>query len=114
MKRIASHFLILSPDTIYKKQVIEIEDQRLIRFFPLEEEIESVVWMPGVIFLSSQKIELNEIRRELKVAVGEKICSFLHKHYSSINSDDPIYIYLFSSIDLSKLTIVHETCVEEL
>jgi len=42
MKRIASHFLILSPNALYKKQVIEIEDQRLIRFFPLEEEIESV------------------------------------------------------------------------
>jgi len=114
MKRLASHFLILSPDKIYKKQVIEIENRRLIHFFPLEEEIESVLWMPGVIFLSSQKIDLYEIRRELKEAVGEGIHSFLNKYYSRINSDDSIYIYFFSSINLSTLGILEETGIEEL
>ena len=112
MKRIASHFLILSPDTLYKKQVIEIENQRLIRFFPLEEEIESVSWMPGVIFLSSQKIDLSKMRKELKEAVGEKVCSFLDKYYSNISLDDFIYIYFFSLMDLSTLTITQETGIE--
>lgn len=114
MKRIASHFLILSPDALYKKQVIEIEDHRLIRFFSLEEEIESVSWMSGVIFLSSQKIDLNKIKEELKDAVGEKIYTFLNKYYSSINLNDSICIYFFSSINLSTLTITEETSIEEL
>lgn len=114
MKRLASHFLILSPDKIYKKQVIEIDNKRLIRIFSLKEEIESVSWMPGIIFLSSRKIDIYEIRKELKEAVGETIHSFLNKYYTRINSDDSIYIYFFSSIDLSTLSILEETSIEEL
>jgi hypothetical protein len=114
MKRLASHFLILSPDKIYKRQVIEIDNKRLIGIFPLEEEIESVSWMPGIIFLSSQKIDIYEIRKELKEAVGVTIHSFLNKYYTRINSGDSIYIYFFSSINLSTLHILEETGIEEL
>ena len=52
MKRFASHYLYV-PDTGFLKQyVIEVEEEYVVNFFPLTEEIESVEWMPGVIELS--------------------------------------------------------------
>jgi len=115
MKRIASHFLILSPDIIYKKQVIEIDQQRLIQIFPLEEEIESVSWMSGVIFLSSQKIDLNEIKKKLKKAINENLIAFLSEYTSNnVKIGNPVYAYFFNSVELSTLSILDETSIEEL
>lgn len=51
MKRFASHYLYV-PDTGFLKQhVIEVEEEHVVNFFHLTEEIESVEWMPGVIEL---------------------------------------------------------------
>ncbi|WP_321437203.1 hypothetical protein [uncultured Bacteroides sp.] len=114
MKRIASHFLILSPDIIYKKQVIEIYQQRLIQIFPLEEELESVFWMSGVIFLSSQKIDLNEIKKKLKKAINENLIAFLSEYASNVKIGNPVYAYFFNSVELSTFLILDETSIEEL
>lgn len=55
MKRFASHYLYV-PDTGFLKQhVIEVEEEYVVNFFPLTEEIESVEWMPGVIELVPEK-----------------------------------------------------------
>ncbi len=59
MKRFASHYLLI-PDVGYiKQQVVEINDEGVVRrIFPLTEEIESVEWMPGVIaLLSASRME---------------------------------------------------------
>ena len=58
MKRFASHYLYV-PDTGFLKQhVIEVEEEYVVNFFPLTEEIESVEWMPGVIELVPEKGKL--------------------------------------------------------
>ena len=55
MKRFASHYLY-APDTGFlKQQVVEMEGEYVVRFFPLTEEIESVEWLPGVIELTQVK-----------------------------------------------------------
>lgn len=105
MKRIASHYLYLSPDMLYKRQVVEIDQDRFVRYFPLEEEIESVLWMPGVLFLSSRPIDFNEIREAIKGAVGENLAAFLERYSAPVNSGDTVSVYLITSIDLSSLTI---------
>ena len=57
MKRIASHYLFVPESGFLKQYVVELEEERVVRFFPLTEEIESVEWMPGVIVLSKEKAE---------------------------------------------------------
>lgn len=115
MRRIASHFLILSSKEVLKKQVIEVADHKLIRHFPLEEEIESAQWMPGVLFVTSQKIEIQRIRTELKSAEGEGLLDFLNRfNLFAIEEDTNIYLYLFSAVDLNDLKIAKETSITEL
>lgn len=53
MKRFASHYLYKPETGFLKQQVVEIEGEFVVKFFPLTEEIESVEWMPGVIELVS-------------------------------------------------------------
>ncbi|WP_455585052.1 hypothetical protein [Bacteroides sp.] len=62
MKRYASHYLHVPDIGFLKQYVIELEEEYVVRFFPLTEEIESVEWMPGVIELTPQ---------------GEKLCAYL-------------------------------------
>lgn len=114
MKRIASHYLILSPDNLYKKQVIEIDQQRLVRFFTLEEEIESVIWLSGVLFLSKKEINLSEIRKELKNSIGDKLLDFISEYSTNTKLGDPVFVYLIGSVDLFNLAIVNETYIEKI
>ncbi len=57
MKRFASHYLFVPESGFLKQYVVELEGERVVRFFPLTEEMESVEWMPGVIVLSKEKAE---------------------------------------------------------
>ena len=57
MKRFASHYLFVPESGFLKQYEVELEEERVVRFFPLTEEIESVEWMPGVIVLSKEKAE---------------------------------------------------------
>lgn len=55
MKRYASHYLYIPAIGFLKQQVVELSEGRVVRFFPLTEEIESVEWMPGVIELVTEQ-----------------------------------------------------------
>ncbi|MEG0887554.1 MULTISPECIES: hypothetical protein [Bacteroides] len=57
MKRFASHYLFVPDMGFLKQYVVELDEGRVVRYFPLTEEIESVEWMPGVIVLSTEKAE---------------------------------------------------------
>ena len=59
MKRFASHYLLIPGVGFVKQQVVEISDEGVAQnIFPLNEEVESVEWLPGLIVLLSvhQKI----------------------------------------------------------
>lgn len=56
MKRYASHFLFLPPHGYLKQQVVETEAGRVVRIFPLTEEIEDVSWLPGAIVLCGRQM----------------------------------------------------------
>jgi len=52
MKRFASHYLYIPSYGFLKQYVVEIEDNgQVTDFFPLQEEVESIIWTPGVIRL---------------------------------------------------------------
>lgn len=55
MKRFASHYLFLPENGFLKQYVVELDGERVIRLFPLTEEIESVEWLPGVIVLTNEE-----------------------------------------------------------
>ena len=48
MKRFASHYLLIPGVGFVKQQVVEISDEGVAQnIFPLNEEVESVEWLPG-------------------------------------------------------------------
>lgn len=50
MKRFASHYLLIPGVGFVKQQVVEISDEGVAQnIFPLNEEVESVEWLPGLI-----------------------------------------------------------------
>jgi hypothetical protein len=52
LKRYASHYLMLPGIGYLKRQVVELSERGTVeRIFPLEGELESVEWLPGVIAL---------------------------------------------------------------
>lgn len=51
MKRYASHFLFLPRYGFLERRVVELQEGRVSRVFPLTEEVENTEWMPGVIAL---------------------------------------------------------------
>ncbi|BEG98549.1 hypothetical protein [Bacteroides sedimenti] len=114
MKRIASHYLYLSPDMFYKRQVVEIDQESFVRYFPLEEEIESVLWMPGILFLSSRPIDFNKIREAFKGSVGENLSVFLKRYSAPVNRGDVVSVFLITSVDLSSFTILPGSDIKKL
>lgn len=51
MKRYAAHYLYHPHRGYLKQPVVEVEDGRVLSIHTLSEEIEDVLWYPGVIFL---------------------------------------------------------------
>lgn len=51
MKRYASHFLFFPDYGYLERHAVEVCRGRIVRIFPLEEEVESTEWLPGVIAL---------------------------------------------------------------
>lgn len=51
MARYASNYLLLPDQTLLRQQVIEVEEGRVTRHFPLTAEIADTQWLPGLICL---------------------------------------------------------------
>lgn len=76
MERFAANYLYL-PDYGFLKQCVVEREEHTIHIFPLKEEIEAVVWIPGIICLLGeigkpleQNIFLNNnITTEIPVAL---------------------------------------------
>lgn len=113
MRRLASHFLI-APDLLSKNGVIEINNQKLIRIFSLNEEIESAAWFPGILILSSHQIDVTKINSEMINAIGENISSFIADYLSPTIVGEDVYVYHISSVDLSSFSITKESKITEL
>lgn len=82
MKRFASHYLLIPGVGFVKQQVVEISDEGVAQnIFPLNEEVESVEWLPGLIVLLSVH-QMEEIRntgmvvKNIPVFPTESSCSY--------------------------------------
>lgn len=54
MRRYASHYLRLPGGECLKMQVVEVSAGRYVRHFPLAEEAEDIVWIPGTLAVDGQ------------------------------------------------------------
>ena len=54
MKRLAAHFIVVSPEETYALHYVELdEESRLQGIFPMEKEIASTAFYNGTIFLTN-------------------------------------------------------------
>lgn len=114
MRRIASHFIILSSTNILKQGAVEIENNQLVKTFSLTEEVESASWFSGILFISSHQIDLYAIREKLKEAKGKYLITILDGYFSDIKKGDRIYIYAISHVDLNTFSILENANIDEL
>ncbi|WP_300813464.1 hypothetical protein [uncultured Bacteroides sp.] len=52
-RRYAAHYLRLPDSHFLRQHVVEVENGCVVRMFPLNEEIEDVEWLPGLIALET-------------------------------------------------------------
>lgn len=83
MKRYSSHFLFLPEYGYLKRQVVEMEEEGIVRIFPLTEEVENTEWLPGVILLlPAAGVNMPEFGRQrdlleaIPLEVEERLSSF--------------------------------------
>lgn len=73
MKRFASHYVYIPSYGFLKQYVIEINSNGCVAaLYPLEEEAESIIWIPGVILLITQ-VQLSEVEKTRTLPVGKTI-----------------------------------------
>lgn len=98
MKRFASHYLYIPSHGFLKQHVIEIDSNGYVTtLYPLKEEVESVIWIPGVIAFITAPLLQDVKERQWK---GSNIIAFEQK---DIKTELPVG---FNNVDALKLTAV--------
>lgn len=90
MKRYAASYIYLSHGQVYKQFVVELEGEKVTRLFPLKQEIESTVWLDGIILLSSFSSYTLKMRTTF-MGLLKNLCN---------QNAVPIYAYHLSGIEL--------------
>lgn len=103
MMRYASHYLYISGTQLYKKYAVELEDSCVSRIFSLTQEIESTVWVEGILILSllpEYSVRTNQTFQEL-------ICEMTVGLGLELGDSIPfgVYAYHLSSVNLQDLTL---------
>lgn len=57
MKRYASHYIFIATEGYLRQGVVEMDEGRIIRLFPLTEEIENTEWLSGAILICPETLE---------------------------------------------------------
>ena len=108
MKRFASHYVYLPSFGFLKKYVTEINDEGyVVALYRLEEEMESMIWTPGVIRLMPEDdlsdgallFDHPEIKTELPAEYNDAIAS---QQFIALR----LYPYDFSGMKASANTVV--------
>ena len=61
MKRFASHYVYVPGRGFLKRYVVEVQGSHVAHLFPLTEEVENTVWMPGVIVLLPEDVQVENV-----------------------------------------------------
>ena len=122
MKRFASHYLLIPAVGFVKQQVVEISDEGVAQnIFPLNEEVESVEWLPGLIVLLSVH-QMEEIKntgmvvknipvfqQNLPVLIVASSCTLNDFLDTSRKNGEILFPYLFYPFDFTSMRPVDGT-----
>lgn len=91
MKRFASHYLYLTDYGFLKQYIVEINDEGYVsKISLLEEEIESIVWSPGIIILIHPSLWKDERHKEIDDDEEKKrIHSFFESRITEVKQELP-------------------------
>lgn len=104
MKRYAAPLLYLLPERFYKQYVVELAGEKVTNFFPLTEEIESTVWLNGIIILSSIPQYTLSKDTSFEIIIADLCCK----------STDGNIAYYLSGIDLTTKTLLPDASLVRL
>ncbi len=109
MRRFASHYVYLPENGFLKQYVVELEAGYAIRLFPLTEEIESVEWLPGVIVLISDTVEVTSIVSHHLFREGDGILYEVPRSFSGNLVELHLSAYLLFPFDFTSMQPVAGT-----
>ena len=55
-RRIAAHTIIFAEGSTYRQHVIEILDSRVVRHYPLQQELPHTEWVTGTLLVDEQGV----------------------------------------------------------
>ncbi len=60
MRRLAAHYIYISPKIILKRHCVELDDDsRIVSIFPLEAEVENTIFYNGILFFTNKGNDIN-------------------------------------------------------
>lgn len=110
--RYASHYLYVSADKVYKQYAVELDGMHASRIVPIIEEIESTIWLGGIIVLSELAeftIKTNQTFQELI----DELCSDIEIVEDKVLSNE-VFVYHLALVDLPTLTLLQNSRLQRL
>ena len=103
-KRYAAHYILLSPDRIFKQHYIELDnDNKIMKIARLDEEIENTCFYNGILFPSSSE-NINRqtlIDLDIKWNFKEAIDVLFKSGIVASENANNVFIYHLDGINLS-------------
>ncbi len=103
MKRFVAHYLY-SSSNVFHQYIVEVENGEVITFYPFSEEIESTVWLNGIIMLSltpDYAFHHNTLLSDLIAKMTDGT--------NSKNPFTPVYAYFLSNVNFTNMTITEKS-----
>ena len=104
MKRFAAHYIYLLPGKVYKQYVVELDGKNVSHLFPFNEEIESTIWLDGIILLSS----VSDYLFIENQSFNELLQCLCYPH------EGALYAYHLSGINLNTLVLLPSASLRQL
>lgn len=104
MKRFVAHYLYSSSNNVFYQYIVEIENGEVVTFYPFSEEIESTVWLNGIIIFSltpdyvfHPSTLLSDLITKMTLGVSPE------------NPATPVYAYFLSNVNFPDMTITEKS-----
>lgn len=93
MRRVAAHWLYLPDGSKIHLPVVEIEEKRVVNYYPIEDELPETEWLGGIFILSSLA--------DSRLSKSDSLVTVLRKlHPDEKAVRYPLYCWYLNGIDL--------------
>lgn len=104
MRRVASHWLYLPDGEKMHLPVVEITDNRVANYYPIESELPVTEWLGGVLVLSTMS--------EVCLSEHESFESILNKLHPNSGVRYPLYCWFIDNIDFGTESLTSFSKIE--